>query len=155
MNNTPSKNDIGYLTEAVIEMVDVINEEAKEFRYSFEDSRDFNTTIADWSAQFLDWWDAEAEADHLHDYLESIRDFTLTKVRAETEPEKHTYTIEYTRFGYLTIEAKDPSEAYAIAKGLENNLDHPLRQQIKWDGDRSYIQARYVEKTGTNQIDYM
>lgn len=74
-----------FLAEAVIEIVDVIDWERKEFRLGFEDSRDFNATITMWAVEFLEWWDAEEAAGQDHIYLDVIRDFTLAKIDALDE----------------------------------------------------------------------
>ena len=111
------KNRYPYLyAEAIIEIVDVINWKHPDFRQDFEDSRDFNQTIADWATEFLDWWDKEEEEGKDLLYLDEVEDFVDRKTAKE-------YTVFYTMSGSVTVKANSEEEAKELASKME----------IKWD----------------------
>ena len=116
-----SKNSIPLLTEAVIEIIDVIDYEFKAFRESFEDSRDFNYMISQWAEEYLDWWDKEEEAGTDHSYLDEIWNFVEKKARAEAT---HTYRVWYTMSGYAEVKACSEEEAKLLAGGAEMTWDY-------------------------------
>lgn len=121
MEKKISKNSIPLLTEAVIEIVDVIDCERPCFRESFDDSRDFNYTISLWAEEFLDWWDEEKSKSKIElYYLDEIRDFTLRKIR---EKETNSYRVHFSMSGYVDVRATSDEEARELAR----------RQEIIWN----------------------